>query len=80
MAYGNNYYIVSLNNKRSDEIIELLTRVADKIVANRISDLNTTSPDYWTGWQRAFEAIRDFLSSRQMTVTIKTPVSDIQVK
>jgi len=45
MAYGNNYYIVSLNNKRSDEIIELLTRVADKIVANRISDLNTTSPD-----------------------------------
>jgi hypothetical protein len=75
-----NYYIVSLNNRSADEIMQLLTRIADNIVANRLSELNTTSPDYWRGWQRAFEAFRDFLSNRQMTVTIKTPVSDIQIK
>jgi hypothetical protein len=71
---------VPLNNKSADEIMQLLTRVADKVIGNRLSELNATSPDYWRGWQQAFEAIRDFLSSRQMTVTIKTPVSEIQVK
>jgi hypothetical protein len=74
------YYTLSLNNKSADEIMQLLTRLADKIVANRLSDLDTASQDYWSGWQRTFEAIRDFLSNRQMTVTIKTPVSEIQVK
>jgi hypothetical protein len=75
-----NYYIVSLNNKSADEIMQLLTRVADKVIANRLSELNTQSPDYWIVWRQTYEAIRDFLSKRQMTVTIKTPVSEIQVK
>jgi hypothetical protein len=74
------YYTVSLNNKSADEIMQLLTRVADKITANRLPDLNSGNEGYWSAWQRAFEAIRDFLSNRQMTVTIKTPVSDIQIK
>ena len=74
------YYYVSLNNKSADEIMQLLTRVADKITSNHLSELNTGSEDYWSGWQRAFEAVRDFLSNRQVTVTIKTPVSDIQIK
>jgi len=74
------YYTVSLNNKSADEIMQLLTRVADKITANRLPDLNSGNAEYWSAWQRAFEAIRDFLSNRQMTVTIKTPVSDLQLK
>ena len=74
------FYTVSLNNKSADEVMQLLTRLADGIVSNRLADLNTASQDYWSGWQRTFEAIRDFLSNRQMTVTIKTPVSEIQVK
>ena len=57
-----------------------MRRMMSSIVANRLPDLNTDSQDYWSGWQRAFEAIRDFLSSRQMTVTIKTPLSEIQLK
>lgn len=74
------YYALSLNNKSADEIMQLLTRLADRIVANRLSDLNTASEDYWSGWQRTFEAFRDFLTNRQMTVTIKTPVSEIEIK
>jgi hypothetical protein len=74
------HYVLSLNNKGADEIMQLLTRLADSIVASRLPELNTDSLDYWSGWQRAFEAIRDFLSNRQMTVTIKTPVSEIQIK
>jgi hypothetical protein len=74
------YYALSLNNKSADEIMQLLTRLADRIVANRLSDLNTASEDYWGGWQRAFESIRDFLTNRQMTVTIKTPLSEVEIK
>jgi len=74
------YYTLSLNNRSADEVMQLLTRLADEIVANRLPDLNPDSQDYWRGWQRAFEAIRDFLSNRQMTVTIKTPLSEIQLK
>jgi hypothetical protein len=75
-----NYSILSLNNKSASEIMDVLSRAADKIVENRISALNASSADYWSSWQRAFEAIREFLSNRQMTVTIKTPTSEIQVK
>jgi len=74
------YYTVSLNNKSADEIMELLTRVADKITTDRLADLNSRSERYWSAWQRAFEGIRDFLSSRQMTVSIKTPFSDVQIR
>lgn len=74
------YSVVSLNNKGADDAIRLLTLVADKITAGRLADLNVTSEDYWSKWQRAFEAIRDFLSNRQMAVTIKTPFSEIQIK
>ena len=74
------YYTVSLNNKSADEIMQLLTRVADKITSDHLPDLGSGSEGYWSAWQRAFETIRDFLSNRQMTVTIKTPVSDIEIK
>lgn len=75
-----NYSILSLNNKSASEIMEVLSHAADKIVENHIAELNASSPDYWSGWQRAFEAIREFLSNRQMTVTVKTPTTEIQVK
>src|ERR1035437_5100893 len=74
------YCTVSLNNKSADEIMDLLTRLADKITADRLTDLDSRSELYWSKWQRAFEGIRDFLSNRQMTVTIKTPLSEIQIK
>ena len=74
------YYTVSLNNKSADEIIQLLTSVADKITADRLSELNSTSKSWWSGWEATFEGIRGFLSSRQMTVNIKTPFSDVQIK
>lgn len=74
------YYTVSLNNKSADEIIQLLTSVADKITADRLSELNSSSKSWWSGWQQTFEGIRGFLSSRQMTVDIKTPFSDLEIK
>jgi len=37
------YYIVSLNNKSADEVMLLLTRIADKITADRLPDLNSNS-------------------------------------
>ena len=74
------YYIISLNNKSADEVMRLLSRVADKITAARLPDLNSNSEDYWQSWQRAFETVRDFLSSRQMTVSIKTPFSEVTIK
>jgi hypothetical protein len=74
------YYTVSLSNKSADEVMQLLSRIADKITADRLPDLNSNAEDYWHSWQRAFEAIRDFLSSRQMTVTIKTPLSEVTIK
>jgi hypothetical protein len=74
------YYIVSLNNKSAEEVMQLLSRIADKITADRLSDLSSNSQDYWHSWQGAFEAIRDFLSSRQMTVSIKTPISEVTIK
>ena len=74
------YYIVSLNNRSADETMQLVTRVADKIIANRISELPSTSEDYWRSWQRAFESIRDFLVDRQIAITIKTPFSEVQIK
>jgi len=76
----NNYYVVSLNNKGSDEIMQVLTRIADKITADRPPDLRSNADDYWRSWRLTFEAIRDFLSSRQITVSIKTPVSEVQVR
>jgi hypothetical protein len=74
------YYIVSLNNKSAEEVMQLLSRIADKITADRLPDLNSDPEDYWHSWQRAFETIRDFLSSRQMTVSIKTPFSEVTIK
>jgi hypothetical protein len=74
------YCIISLNNKGADEVMRLLSRVADKITAARLPDLNSNSEDYWQSWQRAFETVRDFLSSRQMTVSIKTPFSEVTIK
>jgi hypothetical protein len=74
------YYTVSLNNKSADEILQLLTRLADKITADRLATLDSSSERYWTAWQRAFEGLRGFLSNRQMAVNIKTPISDIQIK
>jgi hypothetical protein len=76
----NGYYVVSLNNKTAEEIMQLLSRIADKITADHLSDLNSSSEDYWRSWQRAFEAIRDFLSSRQMSVSFKTPFSEVTIK
>jgi hypothetical protein len=58
------YYSVSLNNKSADEIIQLLTSVADKITADRLSDLDSSSVGWWIWWRRMFEGIRGFLSSR----------------
>ena len=74
------YYTVSLNNKSADEIMQLLTRIADKVTADRLADLDSSSTGWWSGWQRSFEGIRGFLSNRQMTVSIKTPFSDVQIK
>src|SRR5262249_40415115 len=74
------YYIVSLNNRSADEVMQLLTRVADKISANRIAELNSTSKDWYLSLQRAFEAVRDFLVGRQITIAIKTPFSEVQIK
>ena len=74
------YYTVSLNNKSADEIMPLLTRIADKVTADRLADLDSSSTGWWSGWQRSFEGIRGFLSNRQMTVSIKTPFSDVQIK
>lgn len=73
------YYTVSLNNKSSDEIMQLLTRLADKITSDRLSELDSSSGGWWIAWQRAFEGIRGFLSARQMTVTIKTPLGEIKI-
>jgi hypothetical protein len=75
-----NYYIVSLNNRRADEVMQLLTRVGDKITANSLSELNSTSEDYWRSWQQAYEAVRDFLVKRHIAITIKTPFSEVQIK
>jgi hypothetical protein len=74
------YCTVSLNNKSADEIMGLLTRLADKVTSDRLSELNSRSESYWSKWQTAFEGLRDFLSNRQMTVTIKTPLSEVQIK
>ena len=46
---------------------------------DRLCDLNSRSDDYWFAWQRAFEGIREFLATRQMTVTIKTPFGEIKI-
>jgi len=70
----------SLNNRSPDEIIQLLTRVGDKIFAGKLSELDSASEEYSRGWQRVFEAIRDFLANRQMTVTIKAPLGEVQFK
>jgi len=75
-----NYYLVSLNDKSADEVMQLLTRVADNVTAERIADLNSDSEKYWGWWQKVWEGLRDFLKSRQMSVTIKTPVSDIRIE
>ena len=75
------YYTVSLNNRSADEAIQLLTRIADKITAERIADLKRGAANGWSSWwQRAFEEVRDFLRQREMKVTFKTPVSEVEIK
>jgi hypothetical protein len=64
--------------RRSSRLQLRWAGLADKITTNHLSDLD--NGDYWRAWQRAFEAIRDFLSNRQMTVTIKMPVSDVEIR
>jgi hypothetical protein len=58
----------------------LLTHVADKVMADKLSELESGSQEYSRAWQRVFEATRNFLANMRMTVTVKTPFAEVQFK
>ncbi len=73
------HYTISLNNKSADEIMQVLSRVADKITADRLRELDTNSASWWEGWTRAFVSIRQTLASLRISVRIKTPWSEVNI-
>jgi hypothetical protein len=75
-----NYEIVRLYNASPDQITRLITGVADQLTVGDVSHLNEQSEPYWRAWQKAFENVRDTLASMKISLKIKTPFFESEVK
>jgi hypothetical protein len=75
-----NYEILELNNNSPDQIGQLITGIADQLTTGDVSHLNEKSEPYWRTWQRAFESVRDMITSMKISLKIKTPFFETEVK
>jgi hypothetical protein len=75
-----NYEILELNNANADQIAQLITRVADQLTTGDVSHLNQKSESYWRAWQKAFENVRNMHASMKISLKIKTPFFESELK
>jgi hypothetical protein len=77
-----NYSIVELNNLSADEITSVLNKIADQLLTEDISSINTESEDFWRSLQNTYEAIRDNLVSfsKKISISINTSFFKVELK
>lgn len=69
-----NYYVMTLDGVEMTEATDLLTRLAERIVDERLDTLDPTSEGYWRRWQQIFERLQSGLLdfSKRIRVSIHT--------
>lgn len=77
-----NFYVFELNGLEASEITEVLSRLADQVVAQKIRETEPGSEDFWGKWQKAFEAVQGHLSdlSRRVRVSIQTSFFSVEIE
>lgn len=77
-----NFYVFELNGLEASEITEVLSRLADQVVAQKIRETEPGSEDFWSKWQQAFAAVQGHLSglSRRVRVSIQTSFFSVEIE
>jgi len=69
-----NYSVIELNGLAADEITDLLTTLADRILLEEIISTDPESENFWRRWQQSFEYVRDNMVglAKKLKMSIKT--------
>lgn len=76
-----NFYVLALNGVQASEATEVLTRLADQILAERLTEINSGSEEYWRRWQQIFETLQSGLVdfSKRIRVTLDTQFFTVEL-
>lgn len=76
-----NFYVLALNGVPASEATELLTRLANQIVAERLTEVDLGSEGYWRRWQQIFESLQSGLVdfSKTIRVTLNTQFFTVEM-
>lgn len=76
-----NVSVVELSELDASEITTVLASLADRILIEGLDGTDADSEDFWRGWQRSFESIRDNLVglSKKVKLTINTTFFKVEI-
>jgi len=76
------HLVLSLNGISAADTTQMLSSLADKLVAGKLSDVTVGSAEYWSAWQAAYNAVRDEIGGLlgRVTVSFDTGVVKTEIK
>lgn len=77
-----NFQIIEFGGAEASEIMQILTKLGDRLVANGLPKLDPQSEEFWKTWKKSFEDLRNILVgfSKKVKLTIKTGVFEAEIK
>jgi hypothetical protein len=74
--------LIELNNLPPADSGNLLTTLADQLLVQGLRQADFDSEQYWNGWRRSVESIRDGLMSmvKKVKITINTAVVKLEIE
>lgn len=82
MASLKNRAVLSLNGASAADTTRILSKLADELIEDKISHVPIDSSEFWTTWQKDYEAVRDEITGlvSRVTVTFDTGFFKTEVK
>lgn len=77
-----NRAVLSLNGASAADTTRILSKLADELVEDKLSRVPIDSREFWSTWQRVYEAVRDEITGlvSRVTVTFDTGFFKTEVK
>jgi hypothetical protein len=74
--------LIELNNLPPDDIGNLLAKLADQLFAQKLTQAEFDSEQYWSAWRRSLESIRSVVAGfvQKVKLTIDTKVVKLEIE
>ncbi|HWP60687.1 MAG TPA: hypothetical protein VNL14_22525 [Candidatus Acidoferrales bacterium] len=74
--------VIELNNLPPADVGNLLTRLADQLLAQKLAQEEFDSAQYWSAWRRSFESVRDVVAGfvQKVKLTIDTKFVKLEIE